>query len=210
MSNFPLSGLTYPNRGARALLLGLEDLIGRHGLDTVFKIASLDHWAVEFPPDNLERDVDFAQLTALTHGLIEMYGMRSGPGLARQAVRATFVKTWGDQGLLADLKDQRFTSLPIEQQLEVGGMAAVRVFNELGNTGAKFTTSHGEVSFEFENCPYCVGMKSNSPICGGSAGWVEGVLALIGAESRYAVSEVSCSAMGDTCCKFVVKPLRIE
>jgi hypothetical protein len=210
VSNIPLSGLTYPNRGARVLLLGLEDLLGHHGLVALLKLATLEHWMVNLPPDNLDREVDFSQLTALTQGLLALYGLRSGSGLARQAVRSTFIEAWENQGALAGFKDPQFKELPMERRLEIGAMGATRVFNELTDFGIHFHLGSEGASFEFANCPYCIDVHADSPICGGSVGWVEGLLTLIELQDDYSVKETSCSAVSGRCCTFLVTPHRVE
>jgi hypothetical protein len=210
MANIARSGLTYPNRGARALLLGLQDLLGGHGLVAVLKLASLDEWVGGLPPDTLERAADFAQLTALTQGLVKLYGQRSGSGLARQANRVTFAETWSDFGALSGFKDEQFLQLPLERRLKVGGMAVARVFNEISDLGASFIVADGETRFEFENCPYCLHVQADAPICGALTGWIEGALGLIGADGHLLVSEMACTAVGDARCTFHLAPSRVE
>jgi hypothetical protein len=200
----PQSGLTYPNRGARAFLLGLEDLLGKHGLEALLKVASLGSWVEQRPPDTLDREVDFLQLTSLTEALNDLYGLRSGSGLARQANRTTFEKAWGNYSALAAFRDEQFLSLSLQRRLEAGGVALARVFNQISDLGIRFQSSDEDLTFEFENCPYCMGIESDRPVCGAATGWVEGFLKLIGAEDQFTVIETACAAAGGPRCIFTV------
>ncbi len=204
MPTIPQSGLTYPNRGARALLLGLEDLLGKHGLEALLKVASLTQWIELRPSDTLEREVDFHQLTALSTALNELYGLRSGSGLARLANRTTFENTWGGYSALAAFRDEQFLSLPPRRRLDVGGVALVRVFNQISDLGIHLQPSEGDLAFEFENCPYCMGIESDRPVCGATAGWIEGFLQLIQADAQFNVSETACAAVNGPRCIFRV------
>ncbi|MEJ2012436.1 MAG: 4-vinyl reductase [Anaerolineales bacterium] len=206
MSNTPTSGLSYPNRGARALVLGLEDLVGKHGLELLLKRVGLEEWTENIPPENIDQDVDFAQLTALSQGLLEFYGRRSGSGLARQANRSRFDEAWGEFGELADFKQDSFSTLPVEEKIEIGGKTLARVFNEISDLGLRFTTEHNISSFELENCPYCFQVKSDVPTCGAAVGWIEGFLGAIGAERQIIVHETACAATGAPHCVFTLHP----
>jgi hypothetical protein len=210
VSNIEKAGLTYPNRGARALLLGLEDLLGKHGLEALLKQVGLEEWTDKSPPDNLDREIDFTQLTALNQGLLEFYGQRSGSGLARQANRSKFEEAWGDFSELARLRQEDFSALPLEERMKIGGETLGRVFNEISDLGLRITTVGNSVAFEFENCPYCLQVTSELPLCGASAGWIEGFLRLIKAGRQVTVLESSCSAAGAPHCIFTLKHVEGE
>jgi len=201
--------LTYPDRGAHALLRGLQDLLGHHGLEALLKPAGLKAWSGALQ-DSTARGVDFAEISALARALRELYGVRSGAGLARQAVRATFVHTWGAHGALAGFKDDQFRRLDLQRRLEIGGMAAARVFNELSGMGLECSGSEPGAIFTFQHCPFCIGVQGERGLCGGAAGWIEGILLLIGAAEQLIVEETSCAAAGDAHCQFTVSPRVVE
>ena len=84
------SGFYYPNKFARITVKAMEEIMGRNGLNAILNLAGLSNLVDNYPPDNLEKEFDFADLTALNVALEEMYGPRGGRGLALRAGRATF------------------------------------------------------------------------------------------------------------------------
>jgi hypothetical protein len=89
------SGLYYPNRFARLFFLAMEDVMGKHGLNSVLSIANLDAYIDQPPPDNMARQFDFAYMAALSEALENMYGTRGGRGIAlRFGPSRTFKNTW--------------------------------------------------------------------------------------------------------------------
>jgi hypothetical protein len=92
MDPIPKSGLYYPNKIARIALMAIEDVMGKNGLNAILNLAGLSHLIDNYPPDNLERQFDFADFSAINGALEEMYGPRGGRGLALRAGRAPFPK----------------------------------------------------------------------------------------------------------------------
>jgi hypothetical protein len=66
-------------------------MIGKKGVNAILNLAGLSIIADNYPPpDNLEREFNFADFTAIHIALEEMYGPSGGRGLALRAGRATF------------------------------------------------------------------------------------------------------------------------
>ena len=84
------SGLYYPNKIARIYIMAMEDVMGKNGLNAILNLAGLQNYIDNYPADNLERQFDFADFTALNAALEDMYGPRGGRGLALRAGRACF------------------------------------------------------------------------------------------------------------------------
>ena len=82
------SGYNYPNRIARIILEAFEEIMGKNGLNAILNLADLSHYIDNYPPENLEKEFDFAELTALLVALEEMYGPRGGRGLEDHATSA--------------------------------------------------------------------------------------------------------------------------
>lgn len=78
-----MAKLYYPNKIARIFLAAMEDVMGKNGLNAILNLAGLQKYIDNFPPDNLEREFDFADFTALQIALEDMYGPRGGRGLAQ-------------------------------------------------------------------------------------------------------------------------------
>ena len=85
MSPVQKSGLYYPNKFGLITLKSLEEVMGKNGLNAILNLAGLNNYIDSYPPDNLDKGFDFAELSAIGTGLEEMYGPRGGRGLALRA-----------------------------------------------------------------------------------------------------------------------------
>ena len=68
----PKSGLHYPNRFARITILAMEEVMGKNGLNAILNMANLQRLIDNYPPEDLERQFDFADYSALHAALEEM------------------------------------------------------------------------------------------------------------------------------------------
>jgi len=99
------SGYYYANKFALIMLDALEDVLGENGLKAVLNLAHLPNLIDNFPPDNLNKEFDFADVSAINQALEEIYGPRGGRGLALRAGRATFADSLRNFGALAGAGD---------------------------------------------------------------------------------------------------------
>ena len=101
MSPVQKTGLYYPNKFGLIIIKSLEEVMGRNGLNAILNLAGLNNYIENYPPDNLDKGFDFAELSAVGVALEEMYGPRGGRGLALRAGRATFSDALKNFGALA-------------------------------------------------------------------------------------------------------------
>jgi len=79
MESIPKSGFYYANKFARIALEAYEEVMGKNGLNAILNLAGLSHLIDNYPPDNLEREFDFADFTAIHVALEEAVGWRCVP-----------------------------------------------------------------------------------------------------------------------------------
>jgi hypothetical protein len=108
MSPVQKAGLYYPNKFGLITIKSLEEVMGKNGLNAILNLAGLNHYIENYPPDNLDKGFDFAELSAIGLALEEMYGPRGGRGLALRAGRATFSDALKNFGALAGAADLAF------------------------------------------------------------------------------------------------------
>ena len=82
MEPIPKSGYYYPNKAARIAILALEEVMGKNGINVILNHGQFAGIDQHLPPDNLEKQFDFADFSAISGALDEMYGPRGGRGLA--------------------------------------------------------------------------------------------------------------------------------
>ena len=66
----------WPNKMGRMMLLSLEDVMGKNGVNAVLNLAKLRHRINNYPPNNLDLGWSFDEMGALNQALEDMYGPR--------------------------------------------------------------------------------------------------------------------------------------
>ena len=197
MEHIPKSGFYYANKFARISLHAYEEVMGKNGLNAILNLAGLSNLIDNPPPDNLEREFDFADFTAIHIGLEEMYGPRGGRGLALRAGRATFNDGLKSFGALAGVGDLAFKVLPLQAKIRIGLPAVAKIFSQITDQ---------QSSVDEMDCPICWTRKNaDKPVCYISTGLLQAMLTWVSGGLEFRVNESKCCAVGDSICEFVIQ-----
>ncbi len=206
MQQIPKSGLYYTNKFARIALQGYEDIMGKNGLNAILNMAGLNNLIENYPPDNQDRQFDFADYAAIHIGLEELYGPRGGRGLALRAGRATFNDALKGYGALAGVSDLAFMGLPLQTRLRIALPAAARIFSQVSDQLTSVEEMQDAYIWTVHRCPACWSRTgADKPVCNGTTGLLQAMLAWVSGGSEFRVNESRCCAMGDAVCKFVIQ-----
>ena len=205
MEPIPKSGFYYPNKAARITLESLLNVMGKNGLNAILNLAHLPHLIDNFPPNNLEREFDFADFTAVNWALEEMYGPRGGRGLALRAGRATFEDVLRNFGALAGVGDLAFKVLPLGAKMRIGVPTMARIFSQISDQHSTVEEAEHEYIYTIHRCPQCWSRKGlDKPVCFMGIGLLQAGLKWISGGSEFKVNETKCMAMGDDKCVYVI------
>ncbi len=201
--------LYYPNKMVRIVLLAMEEVMGRNGLNAVLNLSHLHHLVNNFPPNNFDRQVTFAEISALMHALDDMYGPRGGRGLALRAGRACFKYGIKEFGPVLGIADLAFRLLPLTMKLKVGADVFAETFNKFSDQSVVLGDEPDHFIWQNTRCPMCWGRKSETPCCHLAVGILQESLYWVSGGKNFEVQETACLAAGDECCTFVIdkKPL---
>ncbi len=206
MSPVQKSGLYYPNKFGLIILKSLEEVMGRNGLNAILNLAGLSQYIENYPPDNLEKQFDFAEVAALGIALEEMYGPRGGRGLALRAGRATFADALKNFGALAGVADLAFVVLPLQAKLRIGIPAMAKIFSQLSDQETTVEERETEFIYTIHKCPVCWGRRgADHPVCFIAVGLLQEGLKWVSGGHEFRVNESKCVAMGDPVCEFVIQ-----
>jgi len=206
MDPIPKSEYYYANKIALITLSALQDVMGKNGLNAVLNLAHLSYLINNFPPDNLAREFNFSDFSALNLALEEMYGPRGGRGLALRAGRAAFADALRNFGALAGVGDLAFKVLPLQTKLRIGVPAMARIFSEISDQRSTVKELEHEFVYTIHRCPVCWGRTgADSPVCFIAVGLLKEGLKWVSGGSEFRVNESSCVAMGDPVCDFVIQ-----
>jgi predicted hydrocarbon binding protein len=193
----------------RMMMLALEDVMSRSGVNAILNLAQLQHRVNNYPPDNLELGFDFRELSMMMQALEDMYGPQAGRNLAVRAGRAGFKYALRDFGALLGLSDLSFRLLPLDVKLRVALGAMADTFNSFSDQRVRVIHEGDQFHYVIDRCPVCWSRASSEPCCHAATGLLrEMVVWLSGSEevesSGLQVEEVSCIAAGAPNCTFVI------
>jgi hypothetical protein len=199
------SGYFYANKMVLITIKALEEVMGKNGLNAILNLAHLPHLINNYPPDNLERQFDFADFTALNWALEEMYGPRGGRGLALRAGRAAFNDSLRNFGALAGVGDLAFKVLPLQIKLRLGIPAMAKIFSQISDQYSTVVEKETEFVYTIHRCPQCWSRKdSDKPVCYTGIGLVLEALKWVSGGSEFRVYETKCMAMNDPVCEYTI------
>jgi predicted hydrocarbon binding protein len=206
MDPIPKSGYFYPNKAARITLESLESVMGKNGLNAIINLAHLPQMIDNYPPNNLDREFDFADFTAVNWALEEMYGPRGGRGLALRAGRATFTEVLRNFGALAGVGDLAFKVLPLQAKLRIGVPAMARIFSQISDQHSTVVEQESDFVYTIHRCPQCWGRKGlDKPVCFMGIGLLQEGLKWLSGGNEFRVNESKCMSMGDTVCEYIIQ-----
>lgn len=191
------SGFYYPNKFARITFNALETVMGKNGLHAILHLADLSEYINNYPPDNLEKEFDFAYFTALCVALEEMYGPRGGRGLALRAGRATFADALRGFGALAGVGDMAFKVLPLAAKLKIGLPAMANIFTQFSDQISNVHDDGDKYIYTLERCPMCWNRKADRPVCYVGQGLLQEGLRWVSGGHEFKVDMATCIAKGD-------------
>jgi predicted hydrocarbon binding protein len=205
MEVIPKSGLYYPNKIARIALLALEEVMGKNGLNAILNVANLPELRDNYPPNNLERQFDFADFSSIMGALEEMYGPRGGRGLALRAGRATFTNALRNFGALVGVGDLAFKVLHISTKLTIGVPAMARVFTQTSDQHSTSKEEKDHFLYTIHRCPVCWGRHTDKPACFIATGLIQAGLKWVSGGKEFQVTQVTAHSVGDPTCDFIIK-----
>lgn len=204
------SQYTFANKMGQIVYLAMEEVIGRSGVSAILNLARLQERIDHYPPNNFDREFSFDELGQLLQALEEMYGPRSGHGLARRIGRACFQLGVKDLGPVLGVADLTFRVLPLRMKVKVGFEVLIRMFDRFSDHQVRLEESEQYFKWIIERCGLCWGRHCDSPCCHLAVGILdEGLYWLSGGKSFY-LEEESCIAAGDETCTILIGKQPLE
>jgi len=198
------SGLYYPNRMGRIYLMAMEEVMGKGGINAVLNLAKLSTMIDNYPPGNLNREMDFADFTAVNQSIEEMYGPRGGRGLALRAGRASFAQGLSDFGALIGVSELAFKVVPLGTKLKVGLRAMAETFTKFSDQESEVAEEEDRFVYTIKLCPVCWERETDRPVCFAAVGILQESLRWVSGGKDFRVEEFKCHAKGDEHCQFAV------
>jgi predicted hydrocarbon binding protein len=199
----------YPNRMGRIILMSMEEVIGRNGINAVLNLSSLSELIENYPPDNANLDFPFSTVSNLTNMLEQVYGPHGGRGLALRIGRACFNHGVRQYGKQLGLMEMTFRLLPLQTKLQTGAKTFAELFNTSTDQHVQLEEEDGKFLWRIERCPLCWERKAHEPVCHLAVGVLQEALYWLSGGKVFNVEERTCIAAGDKDCTIVIDPAPI-
>lgn len=210
MSEAEHSSFYYPNKMGRIILLGMEEIVGRNGLNAVLNMAELAELAANLPSNNLERGFAFEQLSSIQASLEKMYGPRGGQGVALRTGRACFKYGLREFGSLMGLTNTAFHLLPLQEKILLGASLFADIFNNYSDQRVHIEDTGAQILWHIDRCAVCWGRQAEGPICHLAVGILQEALYWVSGGRYFCVEETRCIARGDQACTIVIEKKPLE
>jgi predicted hydrocarbon binding protein len=195
----------YPNRMGRIILLAMEEVLGRNGVNAILNLASLTEYIGNYPPHNQDLKIPFEDISRIQQALEGAYGPRGGRGLALRAGRACLKYGLREFGPELGLTDLAFRLLPLPTKLKTGSDAFAALFNQFTHQRVRLERDEKFLYWNIERCPLCWGRQADGPCCHLAVGLIQEALYWLSGGKYFLVEETKCIASGDSACTIVIE-----
>ena len=204
MKDIPTSHYYYPNQLGRIIFVGMEEMIGKIGVNAVLNQAGLPRYIDNYPLNNLDQQFKFEDLGRILQALEEIYGPRGGRGLALRTGRACFKHGLREFGSLMNFSDLAFRLLPMDVKLRTSVEIFAEIFNRYSDQLVEIDEDSDCFYWNVERCPYCWGRNSDTPVCHLTVGLLQEALYWVSGGKFFNVEEIECMAKGDPACRIII------
>jgi predicted hydrocarbon binding protein len=194
----------YPNKMGRIVLLAMEEVMGRNGVNAVLNLARLKHLINNYPPNNFDRQVPFEEVAGIQQALEDMYGPRGARGLALRAGRACFKYGIREFGAVLGISDLAVRMMPLGTKMKVGIEIFAETFNKFSDQVVHLEEDANQYTWIIERCPVCWKRHTHEPCCHLAVGILQESAYWVSGGKNFQVEETKCIALGDPVCSIAV------
>jgi predicted hydrocarbon binding protein len=199
------SGFYHSNKMVRIYLLAIREILGPEAMRAVLNLAELPEVIDNYPPDNMAREFDFADFSAIGAALEKMYGMRGERGVGLHAGKNCFTQGLNEFGSALGINEIALKSMPLNIKLKIGLKAITEAFKRFSDRLTSFEETDEHFVYTIQRCPICWDRTSQKPVCYLATGLLQAGLQWFGGGQEFEVVEVACHAVGDEACVFHIR-----
>jgi predicted hydrocarbon binding protein len=194
----------FPDGLGLIMLLALEEVMGKSGLNALLNLSSLSYLIDNYPSVNSEKAIPFETISKLQNALRKAYGPHGGHGLALRAGRVFFSNGLRIYGPGLGLNDTNFRLQPPDLKLLDVLTSLTDFFNQYTDQQVILEQTRKRYLWNIRHCPWCWGHKESEPVCHFAVGMLQEALYWVSGGKFYNVIEETCIAQGDSACLIVI------
>jgi predicted hydrocarbon binding protein len=194
------------NMTFRVVLLGIREIIGENGLNTVLNYAKLAKYRDNLPPnDHEKKQCLVSEVAAVDRGVADIFGDNGAAAILFQVGKMQ--AKWGleenpdtiaaARKILSGMGE--FDTAKTALELAAGVVAAET------DSKAWVQADGQDLLYHIDENTHSFGLKSKTPICHVTSGFVTGILAWATGEEGWIAREEACMAMGAPHCTHRVR-----
>jgi len=178
--------------------------MGVNGVDAVLRLSPFENPIQNYSQLNTNTPLSFEAVSLLQSTLEQVYGSRSGRGLALRIGRESFKYGLKEYGLMLGLTEMAFRLLSLPVKLHIGAKIFADLFNKHTDQRVRVEEKDNKIFWHIERCPLCWDRKAEEPICHLAVGLLQESLYWLSGGKIFNVEETTCIAKGDAVCTIVI------
>ena len=190
------------NKGFRVILLGIEDVVGKSGIETILRKAQLPQYINNYPPSDENRGGHKLEYqTQVNRALFDIYGARGARAILQRVGRGRAKNALEENGAIANAVRIATRLLPRRMKVKLALDSAAREYSKQLETSILIEDDGEFLYWQDPHCGNCINWQSAQPVCFTGVGFVQGLLAWLLEDENFKVEEIACHAKGDPACR---------
>ena len=195
-----------PNQVFHLVFTVVEEILGKNGLNSLLNYTKLQKFIGNYPPNDMELEQSFDDLTSIMTGLLEILGNHGSKTVTFQIGKRTFEIIRDQFPSLLNIEgiepQERTPDRLFDEFVRIQGImfeAAKAVFGDI------YTYYECEEGYavELSPCYWCIGLKTDKPICNAGNGVSFAIAKWITGQDLNG-EETHCIAKGDKMCRHLI------
>jgi predicted hydrocarbon binding protein len=191
------------NMTFRVMLLGINEIVGRNGLDVVLNFTGLTKYRNAFPPNNdLVEDCRISEATGLDKGVEEIFGGNGAAAILVQVGKKQAL--WGleeNREVSGQLKESMEGKDDVERIKMILNITAAIISAQM-NTEVWIEEDDGAVYYCDRGGTHCFNRTGSQPVCFVTVGFLLGLVEWATGNNDWKVKETRCIALGHEYCVY--------
>ncbi len=194
------------NKAFRVILLAVEDVVGKHGTETILRQANLAQYIGNYPPSDMQRGGHkLCYMSQINRALFDVYGRRGARAILQRSGKSRAQDAIAENGVVASATKIAAKLLPRRMKVKLTLDTAAREYSEQLGTTVKIEDDGEFFYWQDPKCGNCIDWQSEQPVCFTTVGFIHGLVAWILEDENFRVEEVTCRAAGAPVCRYRVK-----
>jgi len=197
------------NMTFRVVLLGIQEIIGENGLNTVLNYAGIKKYRDNFPQNNKEKNTYRAsEVTLVDKGVIDIFGNNGASAVLAQVGKMQ--AKWGleeNPETVAAAK-KIFENMSDFETAKTALEMTAAVLSAESDCKAWVTSEGEDLLYHIDEATHCFNIKKDAPICFVTSGFVSAIIAWATGDNLWQAKEETCMAMGAPHCTHRLRKMK--